>query len=168
MHPDLYDLSHADFEWGGRGTADNPDVPILEAIGLRPMTYVLPNAQTPEFLSEPVDLETLPRYVDPFSGNTLVRIPRRLVLDAWAMTIDWTTDNFDVPVSACLEDMHRNFERLPGPAGYLSDSDFALSYQRRVLTVLPDGRKILQDTNTSMVDFVKAVRTPGWVPDSLP
>jgi hypothetical protein len=163
VHPDLYDLSHADFEWGSLRTADNPDVPNLEAISPGSMPYFWPNQQIPEFLSEPVDLETLPRYVDPFGGFTLVRIPRRLVLDAWAMPIDWTTHNYKA-TSACLEDMHRNFERLPGPAGYLSDSDFALSYQRRVLTVLPDGRTVLQDTNTSMFDFVKAVRTPGWIP----
>jgi hypothetical protein len=45
------------------------------------------------------------------------------------------------------------------------DFDAGLSYQRRVLMVLPDGRKVLQDTNTSMFDFVKAPRTPGWIPD---
>jgi hypothetical protein len=43
-----------------------------------------------------------------------------------------------------------------------------ISVQRRVLYVLPDGRKVLQDTDTSMEDFMKAVRSPGWIPDSLP
>ena len=50
----------------------------------------------------------------------------------------------------------------------VNDPDNGLSVQRRVLRVLPDGRKALLDTNTSMFDFVKAVRTPGWIPDSLP
>jgi hypothetical protein len=36
--------------------------------------------------------------------------------------------------------------------------------ERCVLTVLPDGRTVLQDTNTSMADFVKAVRTLGRIP----
>ena len=33
-----------------------------------------------------------------------------------------------------------------------------------VLFVRPDGRKVLEDTETSMADFVKAPRTPGWIP----
>ncbi len=86
-----------------------------------------------------------------------------MVLDARTMTHDWTTHHLEITVSACLEDMHRNFERLPGPAGVLSDFDDGVSIQRRVLMVLPDGRKVLQDTETSMVDFVKAARTPGWI-----
>jgi hypothetical protein len=39
-----------------------------------------------------------------------------------------------------------------------------LTEQRRVLMVLPDGRKVLRDTETSMADFVKAAMTPGWIP----
>jgi hypothetical protein len=65
------------------------------------------------------------------------------------------------------EETNRRFDNLPGPASALVDYPGALSFQRRVLYVLPDGRKVLQDTDTSMEDFVKAVRTPGWIPDSL-
>jgi hypothetical protein len=166
VHSGLYDLSHADFEWGGSRNADNPDVPNLEDIGLRPLPWSWGPGGGPRFLSRPVDLATLPRYVDPFSGNTWVRIPRAQVLDASVRTVDWTTQNYEA-TPACLEELHRSFERLPGPAWALGDFDEALSFQRRVLMVLPDGRKVLQDTETSMVDFVKAVWTPGWVPDSL-
>jgi hypothetical protein len=166
VHPDLYDLSGADFEWGGMSSPDNPEVPNLQEIGLRPMPYHWPVSEQPQFVSEPVVLETLPRYTDPSSGYTWVRIPTALVLDAWVDTIDWTTHSYEA-TPACLEQMHRSFERLAGPAAAHFDFENGLTVQRRVLYVLPDGRNVLQDTDTSMEDFVKAVRTPGWIPDSL-
>ena len=163
VDPVLPDLSHADFEWG-RGS-DNPDVPNLQDIGLRPMVPDWPWGSQPQFLSEPVDLATLPRHVDPYTGYTWVRIPRPLVLDATLSTSDQTTSPSGADaLPACLEAVHRYFERLPGPAGAFRDFYDGLSTQRRVLMVLSDGRKVLQDTNTSMVDFVKAPRTPGWIP----
>ncbi|HEX9692586.1 MAG TPA: hypothetical protein VGA22_10850 [Gemmatimonadales bacterium] len=167
VHPGLYDLRDADFEWGGR--ADNPDVPNLEDIGVRPMYWYLPlPGEMPEFLSDPVDLETLPRYVDPYSGSLFVRIPRASVLDVWAGLLDWSTEGVPHLSVQCLEYVHRFFEGLPGPPAGALDFNDGVSYQRRVLTALPDGRKVLQDTETSMVDFVKALRTPGSIPDSLP
>lgn len=162
VDPRLYDLSRADFEWGGRNT-DNPDVPNLQNIGLAPLLWFWPFDQDPQFLSEPVDLATLPRYTDPYSGYVYVRIPRDLVLDASARAHDWSAESFQ-NATACLEDMHRGFERLPGPAGAPGDFYDGYSYQRRILMVLPDGRKVLQDTETSMADFVKAPRSPGWIP----
>lgn len=166
VHPLMYDLSHADFEWGGASSADNPDVPNLEDVGLEPMHFFYPLDEDPFFLSEPVELGTLPRWVDPYTGKPWVRIPKALVLDAWVDVIDWTTHNYE-PLDACLEVFHRSFERLPGPAAMLMDFYDALSMQRRVLAVLPDGRKVLQDSDTSMEDFVNAPRTPGWIADSL-
>ena len=86
------------------------------------------------------------------------------------MAVDWAKVDYQ-PSAACLEVAHWMFERLPGPAYGIygvRDPDNGQSVQRRVLRVLPDGRKILLDTNTGMFDFVKAVRTPGWIPDSLP
>ncbi len=167
VDPGFDDLSRADFEWGGYRNADNPDVPNLQDIGLRPMQPIWPgDADMPEFLSEPVDLTVLPRYVDPYSGYTWVRIPAATILDAWVGVGDQSVYTYTYP--SCLEATHRYFERLPGPAGALADWHDGLSAQRRVLRILPDGRRILQDTNTSMADFVKALRTPGWIPDSLP
>lgn len=165
LHPGLYDLSHANFELGGARSADNPDVPNLQVVGLGPMPPDYPrSADMPEFLSEPVALETLPRYVDPFSGIPWVRIPATAVLDVWSAAYDWTTEGVQLGLTPCLQDVDRSFDRLPGPAGALGDFDVGLSVQRRGLMVLPDGRKVLQDANTSMVDFVKAPRTPGWIP----
>jgi hypothetical protein len=170
VYPGLYDLSRADFEFGGYGTsADNPDVPDLEDIGLSPFAvYGALGPGAPVYLAEPVDLATLPRYIDPHSGYTWVRIPRVLILDAWAGIEDFATESYEAS-PACLEDFNRAFERLAGPVfEYLTDFPDGLSFQRRIVAVLPDGRKVLQDTDTSMEDFVKAPWTPGWVPDSLP
>lgn len=163
VHPGLYDLRQADFEWGG--SVDNPDVPDVQFVGLDVLPSYYPEPSTmPEFLSEPVDLQTLPRYIDPSSGTTWVRIPGGLVLDAWVSPLDWTTEGVQLGLVACLEDLSPSFERLGGPANAFPDFDLGLSMQRRVLFTLPDGRKVLQDTETSMEDFVKAARTPGWIP----
>jgi hypothetical protein len=164
--PTLPDLSHADFELGGYRGANNPDVPDLEEIGVRPMPGG-PGFAMPAFLANPVDLQSLPRRIEPYSGHVFVRLPRAQILDAASATYEAVPGFDEVP--PCLDDLHRAFERLPG-GGLKLPSDFqeGRSLQRRVLLVLPDGRKLLQDTNTSMFDFVKAPRTPGWIPDSLP
>lgn len=167
VHPALDDLRGADFEWGG--SADNPDVPNLQDIGLRPMVTNWPWDGYPVFLSEAADLTTLPRYVDPVSGYVWVRIPRALLLDVTVATYDQATaPSSGGQATVCLEAAHRYFERLPGPAAAFADFYDGLSLQRRGLRTLPDGRKVLQDTDTSMEDFVKAPRTPGWIPASLP
>jgi hypothetical protein len=161
----LPDLRHADFEFAGSGGVDNPDVPNLEDIGLRP--YASYNAlSSPLYLANPVDLGSLPRYIDPRLGRPFVRIPSGRILDAHGRIQDYTETSFQGSPT-CLDDLNRAFERLPGPAWLIADVEQGLSRQRRVLYVLPDGRKVLQDTNTSMEDFVKAPRTPGWIPDSL-
>ncbi len=67
----------------------------------------------------------------------------------------------------CLQTVHQSFDMLPGPALWESSDGPAWTAQRRVLFT-SDGRKVLQDTNTSMADFVRAWKTPGWVPDTLP
>ena len=168
VYPGLYDLRQANFEWGPPSTADNPDVPNMEDIGPSPIGDHGVAGDEPSFLSEPVDLGTLPRYVDPHSGMVFVRIPRASILDFSASVIDWTAQSY-AQRPPCLQVANRAFERLPGPA-YEHYNDFpeGLSHQRRILHVHPDGRKGRRDTHTSMVDFVKAPRTPGWIPDSLP
>src|SRR5574341_759073 len=167
LYPHLYDLSHADFEWGGMSTADNPDVPNLQYIGLK-LPFIWPrNTDMPEFLAEAVDLSSLPRYVEPIRGDVYVRIPRDAILDVWVGTSE-VPEGVSVTSPPCLQATHRYFERRPGPAYVHAQFSTGISYQRRVLAVGPDGRKHLQYTNTSMFDFVKAPRTPGWIPDSLP
>ncbi len=161
VNPGFDDLRQANFEWGG--IADNPDVPNLQDIGLRPMVPNWPAvADMPEFLSEPVDLATLPRYTDPYSGHTWVRIPAGAILDTWAGVGDQSV--YTSTYAACLEVTNRAFDQLPGPAARFRDFYTGVSAQRRVFLLLPDGRKVLQDTNLSMFDFVAAPRTPGWIP----
>jgi hypothetical protein len=97
-----------------------------------------------------------------------LRIPRALIIDASSAIEDFAAESYE-PSPSCLEDLNRVFERLPGPAyEYFTDYPEGLSVQRRVVMTLPDGRKVLQDTDTSMEDFVKSAWTPGWIPDSLP
>jgi hypothetical protein len=168
VHPGLYDLRLADFEWGGWQTADNPDVPNLADIGPHGMWFYYPfSADMPLFLANAVDWETLPRYIEPTGGGMWVRIPRAVILDAWAGTVDWAAGGGSVSIVPCLNVTHRLFEQLPGPPSGYGDFDNGLSAQRRILFVLPDGRKVLQDTDTGMLDFTEAPRTPGWIPDSL-
>jgi len=119
------------------------------------------------FLAAPVDLGSLPRLIEPYSGHVFLRIPRDRILDARSGTFERVA-GFD-ELRPCLDDLPYAFEHLPGPGlKFPSDFEEGRSLQRRVLLVLPDGRKVLQDTNTSMFDFVKAPWTPGWIPDSLP
>jgi hypothetical protein len=169
VHPGLYDLRHADFEWVGSRNADNPDVPNLAHIGPQWIRFSYPSsADMPLFLANPVDWETLPRYIEPTGGSVWVRIPRAVILDTWAGTVDWAAGGGPVTYTPCLTVTHRLFERLPGPPAGYGDFDNGLSAQRRILYVLPDGRKVLQDTDTGMLDFAEALRTPGCIPDSLP
>jgi hypothetical protein len=164
VHPDLPDLSHADFAMGASSAADNPDVPNLQDIGPTPLYPITPVTGHPVFLSDQVDLETLPRWIMPLNGSTWLRIPRASVIDVWVGQVDWTTGSGYTPSPPCNEDVHRYFDRLSGPADYMSTDFYEfLSVHRKTLTVLPDGRVILQDTNTSMYDFVKAAWTPGWI-----
>jgi hypothetical protein len=57
------------------------------------------------------------------------------------------------------------FERLPGPAAVVADFYDGVSMQRKPLYTTGDGQTILQDTNTSMADFVKLPRSLGTIPD---
>jgi hypothetical protein len=164
--PTLPNLSHANFELGGSSTADNPDVPNLEEVGVRPMPGG-PGFTMPIFLSQSVDLTSLPRYLEPYSGQVFLRMPRAQILDARSGAHERATGYDEVP--PCLQDLPQAFERLPGPGlKFPSDFEGGASLQRRVLLVLPGGRRVLQDTHTSMFDYVKALQTPGWIPDSLP
>lgn len=164
IHWSLSDLTCADFEIGGE--ADNPDVPNLASVGLEPLYINTPMTGTPLFLSLPVEIESLPRQTDAWSGRAWVRFPSRAILDASIGVSDWTKGVLE-PIAFCSQAIDPHFETLPGPASSDHSSDSpAWTLQRRVLFT-SDGRKILQDTNTSMADFVRAWKTPGWVPDSI-
>ena len=166
VHSTLSDLSQAAFEWGSAGAAGNPDVPNLEDVGLTLMPSHWPVYGQPFFMAMPVDLASLPRYLDPWDGTEWRRIPAAAVINVTVGVYDFSSSGFQAEPT-CLRDIHEGFDRLPGPA--LADGSEGASYSaQRRLVVFEDGRRILQDTNTSMADFVRAWKTPGWVPDTIP
>ena len=120
----------------------------------------------PIFLAEPVNLEYLAVYVEPINGYAYWRIPREGILDVTVGQNDYTKSAYEA-APVCNQALDPTFETLPGPAVWSSSDGAAWTVQRRVIGHV-GGRAILQDTNTSMADFVRAWKTPGWTPDSLP
>jgi hypothetical protein len=167
VHPTLMDLSDADFELRAPKAADNPDVPNLVEVGPSSLVSIDPSVYAPLFLARPVELGGLPSWVDPYSGLRYLRVPGESIVDAVVGTYDLSYAGNET-TELCLEALHANFERLPGPGlwpGANGNADYSI--QRRVLGV-QDGQFLLQDTNTSMADFVRARGTPGWIQDTLP
>lgn len=162
IHVSLQDLTDADFEWSGARTADNPAVPNLEDVGPTPLYTNLPIGEDPIFLASPVDLKGLPAWTQPYDGYRYVRIPAAAILDAVVPAYDFTRSSFE-PTQRCLHSLNASFERLPGPALWSGSAEAAYSLQRRVLGDSPIGTPLLQDTNTSMADFVRAMVTPGTI-----
>ena len=163
VNQQLIDLSGADFEIGvGWASADNPDVPNMVDIGLRPFVVNWPIGDEPQFIATPTDPSALDRYTDPYTGQVWIRIPGENIIDATTGVIDYTKSGY-VASPRCGQALHPAFERLPGPANSHEDFYAGLSAQRLVLRI-DDGRVILRDTNTSMADFKKTERTPGWIP----
>ncbi len=166
VHSSLEDLSEADFEFAPYGGADNPNVPNLSSIGLDALFINTPSVGVPIFLSMPVDIESLPRQTEQVLGYSYVRFPREAVLDLVLPVYDYAKGIIDLS-PLCSQAIDPHFEALPGPALWEASDGSSWTAQRRVLFT-SDGRKILQDTNTSMADFVRAWKTPGWVPDTIP
>jgi hypothetical protein len=162
IHPSFPDLTHADFELLGPADVDNPAVPNMADIGLdydrfgHGMTLWV---KMTFFLSEPVDVGTLPRAW--WWGQENARFPREALLDVLATEENDALMEQNYP--PCSESVHRNFDRLAG--GFIEHGeDLEYSVQRVVVDYTPDGRAILQDTNTSAVDLVRALYTPGTLP----
>ncbi|UCD24653.1 MAG: hypothetical protein JSW51_01690 [Gemmatimonadota bacterium] len=164
VDPAFPDLSDADFELGGSGDPDNPDVPNLPAMG--PMTHpyghgmwLLPTKVI--FLALPADVATLETRVHSL-GRSYVRIPTELVLDV-------THGRGESPASAppyivdyyCLNWVNREFDRLESVV-YRPDDDKRTSVQRKVLAA-DAGNRILQDINASRVDFSLGPYNPGSI-----
>jgi hypothetical protein len=166
IHPSFPDLTRADFELLGPADVDNPAVPNMPDIGLeydRRGHGMIPASFYTFFLSEPMDIEMLPRARPwaPEYDNEIARFPREALLDVLA-----TQENdalHEQNYLHCLQQVHRNFDRLAG--GFIkSGVDLEYSVQRLVIDSTPDGRPILQDTNTSAVDVVRALYTVGTLP----
>ncbi len=161
VHPNLPDLSHADFELEGTADADNPGVPNMPWLGsylaFREHGMEVSCSLGPCFLAQAVDPETLVRQQYPPGGIEWLRIPRESVLDVVTTGI-WTPD-YD-QFEPCTMAASRDADRLPAPIFDIY-YDANMAVQRRVLRTTNDGRAVLQDVNTSFVDFVEARRSPG-------
>lgn len=157
------DLSRADFEVVGTGQdVDNPEVPNMEHVGLRPSVDALGRG----FLSldpalmivDNVDLESLPIEELPVRYPHHRRFPGELLLDVVVVyqdpeTIDWDQRGCDRLVN----------ETFDHQAALMLDSQAGNSIHRKILGTTPAGRHILQRTRTSAVDLERGPRTPGRI-----
>lgn len=167
VHPSMLDLSDSAFEFGLAGAADNPAAANLELLGPNAPNTVVNDfsiAWAFWFVAAPGDVATFPRAYDPGFADRKVeywRVPRALLLDVAFISWD-ATGGCCIPwlPLPCHDPVHPDFDRIPG--GFLSDFDLYHSAQRR--SVIIDGHRRLLDTQTSAVDFTKAARTPGWLP----
>jgi len=167
IHPTLLDLSNADFEIGGPGLADNPDVPNMIDVGLDDfLPGTLFPIRTVFFLSEPVDPRSLTEIFRDGNGNPHALLPAQYLLDVIATRFIWPLLDSESPW--CTPMIHERFDRYEGglfEIGFEVDPalEATRSLERHVLR-LEGGRPILMNTNTSAVDFFLGTRTPGRLP----
>lgn len=168
VHPDLPDLSHADFEIRGARAADNPAVPDMLDVGLRPFVTSQQGTARSDlgwwkigyFIAEPFDPRQLPVTYRDLFGRDHLRVPRDLLLDV----VGRASVNADLERErpACIPLLHPVFDRYEG-GFYTTGRGLEhprLSFQRRGLRS-EGGRDILSNSNTSAVDFVLSDPTPG-------
>ena len=165
VHPTLLDLSGADFEIGGAGTANNPAVPNMRNVGLEGFRLGRLFATGYHyFLAEPFDISTLPVQYRALGGRDYRLVPREKLIEVAVLTSIWPANDLERPPCGLM--IHRDFDRYEGgffEIGFDVDPNAGAtrSVARRVLRVAPDGRMILMNTNTSAVDFFVGTRTPG-------
>ena len=120
--------------------------------------YPIPVLAGAPFVAAPLGLDSLPSIVIYTTSIKYYRIPRQAVISLSLF------DSGPYPGYAeCPRLVNAIFDAQPA---MLPVADFfAASMQRKVARVLPDGRRVLQNTRTSSVDFIFTFpRTPGHVP----
>ena len=168
VHPTMLDLSGADFEIGGAGTADNPAVPNMRDVGLEGFRLSRLHATGYHyFLAEPFDISTLPVQYRAFDGRDYRLVPREKLIDVAVLTHIWPDKDVESPPCGLM--IHRDFDRYEGgffEIGFDVDpnAEATRSVERKILRMASDGRMILMNTNTSAVDFFVGTRTPGRLP----
>ena len=113
------------------------------------------------FLAQAVDVTALETRVH-LGGRSHIRIPTELVLDVTHG--DWEEPGSVpvlLPTNYCLNWINREFDRLESVV-YRPGDDNRTSVHRKVLRT-DAGRMILQDLNTSRVDFLLAPYSPGRI-----
>ncbi|UCD24373.1 MAG: DUF4876 domain-containing protein [Gemmatimonadota bacterium] len=171
VHPALPDLSQADFELEGTIDPDNPDVPNLPTVGLGYNLLGHGMVTYPSkvyYLAQAIDPTSLETAILP-SGSKYARIPTDHIIDVVngaGVSLDGAST--PTPPNKLCRAVNRSFDRL-GYAFYRPVSDFrdplaaTWSIQRRVLKLTEGGRPILQDLNTSFLDFIVATRSTGSI-----
>ena len=169
LHEAMPDLSGADFEIALPGLADNPAVPNMLDVGIDPLGgpgrwTALLATRWAYFLAEPLSPASLPVSWRDRNGNPWVKAPAEKLYDVVATDAIWPDRNLDGP--PCIPRISPVFDRYASfnQIGFDVDaSEKAFeSFQRRVLRS-EGGRLILQDTNTSAVDFEVGTKTPGSI-----
>lgn len=172
VFPGLPDLSSADFEFIGSSDVDNPDVPNMVSLGKKfadeAFGHGLFFSLTDEtvLIAEAVDVSELPKDDVPgAAGNPEHwRIPASRILDVAALgptpaiERDLTESGLGSP---CDQFTHEDFARGWAP---LVDSSVLDGHHRPVIRIV-DGRKILQRTRVSALDFFSGPMSPGSIPD---
>ena len=157
------DLSQADFEVVGTGQdVDNPAVPNMEDVGLRPSVDALGRGfvslDPAIMIVDNVDLQSLPIDELPLRHPDYRRFPGEALLDLVALYYDPGT--VDVDQRVCDRLVNEVFDHQPA---LILDFQAGNSIHRRILGTTPAGRHILQRTRTSAVDLERGPRSPGRV-----
>lgn len=156
------DLSAVEFEFRGSADVDNPSVPNMLSIGPGDGGIVgngLFQFENREVLglAEHVDPAALPSAQIANHATPYARVPGVLVLDVVASRRKFQSD-----YAVCAESsVHPSFDQQDATLLARYDPNTG---QRRVLLVTPNGRKVLQRTGTSAVDFAAGSPTPGSIP----
>lgn len=165
IDPRLPDLSNADFELLGSGDVDNPAVPNIVEIGIRPWFHghgLLFYIGRTLFIANRLDPASLERAVLtlPIGDIEILRIPAPNLID-----VVWTEEDDalnDRRYERCDGVVHETFDRLGG--GYLQHGvELSMSLQRIRLPGSAGGTGRLQDTNVSAVDLIKGPVTPKTI-----
>lgn len=164
IHPDFLDLSGSAFEIGGEANADNPAVPNMIDVGLgRWWPQHLLAAPAILFLAEPLDPQSLPIVFRDSQGRGYVGVPAGLVTDIAAFTPIFPDLDREYP--PCIPTISPVFDRYEGGFIHIAlgmeEPDGSL---QRLFLRDEGSRRIVQNANTTAVDFVLRPQTPGWVP----
>jgi len=173
IHWSLLDLSAADFEIGFGGAAANPAVPDMLDVGLTGWgANLLLLGRHVVFLAERIDVASLPFVFRDAAGQGYVLMPASHLLDVVAVRTLWPdndTRSISLPCAPMVHPLFDRYETVLREIGFAVDVnlDAVASLERKVLRVGPSGRPVLQNTNTSAVDFFLGTRTPGALPNSM-
>jgi hypothetical protein len=163
IHPDLLDLSAADFEFiGNSNDVDNPEVPNMRNFAGWSVSAGDPIGHGPwwvnelsVFLSEAVDPDSLVRDNLPLPIPLYVRFPRETIID---VVTSGSTPERKLGAPYCTNFVHPTFD---GRFAELVDGTTSNGIARKVISSLPS---LLQRTKVSAADFEHARPTPGQAP----